>query len=212
MVERVWVEVNARVNYPIKHVLIDMMESGDFSLDDDRDKFCVSWFAIKVAAVGIELFVASWNEHPIPGITFRYLSALFSSTCTSVNLAIESELTAFYVCTCVSVTKRGSQRGVPRVRMLGNNHAKTIDQRLLPSTTDAVQQYQQQGGQLTDPWQVGKDPLDGNAYKYGVRHEAFLKKYPSFQDIFSKLVNGDQTTFKHALKFYIDITHRISST
>ena len=68
MVERIWVEVNARVNYPIKTVLIDMMESGDFSLDNDCDKFCVSWFAIKVAAVGIELFVASWNEHPIPGM------------------------------------------------------------------------------------------------------------------------------------------------
>ena len=68
MVERIWVEVNARVNYPIKTALIDMMESGDFSLDNDSDKFCVSWFAIKVAAVGIELFVASWNEHPIPGI------------------------------------------------------------------------------------------------------------------------------------------------
>ena len=86
---------------------------------------------------------------------------------------------------------------------------RLFDQRLLPSTTDAVQQYQQQGGRLTDPW---KDSLDGNAYKYGVRQEAFLEKYPSFQDIFSKLVNGDQTTFKHALKFNIDITHRISST
>ena len=61
-------EVNARVNYPIKRILIDMMESGNFSLDDDWDKFCVSWFAIKVAAVGIELFIASWNEHPIPRI------------------------------------------------------------------------------------------------------------------------------------------------
>ena len=59
---------NARVNYPIKTVLIDMMESGDFSLVNDSDKVCVSWFAIKVAAVGIELFVASWNEHPILGI------------------------------------------------------------------------------------------------------------------------------------------------
>ena len=67
------------------------------------------------------------------------------------------------------VTKNGCQRGVPRMRMLGNNHAKPIDQRLLPSTTEAVQQYQRQGGQLTDPWQVGKDPLEGNAYKYGVR-------------------------------------------
>lgn len=76
MVERIWVEINSRVNYPIKSVLIDMMESGEFSMDDERDKFCVSWFAIKVAAVGIELFVASWNEHPIPGMTFRYPSSI----------------------------------------------------------------------------------------------------------------------------------------
>ena len=67
IVERIWVEVNARVNYPVKEVLIDMMESGDFSLDSDLDKFCVSWFSIQVAAVGIQLFVASWNTHPIPG-------------------------------------------------------------------------------------------------------------------------------------------------
>ena len=68
MVERIWVEVNARVNYPIKAALIDMLEHGDISVDDDLDKFWVSWFTIKVAAVGIELFVAAWNEHPIPSV------------------------------------------------------------------------------------------------------------------------------------------------
>ena len=49
------------------------------------------------------------------------------------------------------VTKHGCQRGVPRIRMLGNNHTKAVDQRLLPSTTDTVQRYQQQGGQLMIP-------------------------------------------------------------
>lgn len=70
MVERIWVEVNCRVNYPIKEVLIDMMERGDFSLDDDLHKYCVSWLTIKVAAIGIESFVAAWNEHPIPGTPY----------------------------------------------------------------------------------------------------------------------------------------------
>ena len=82
------------------------------------------------------------------------------------------------------VTKHGCQRGVPRIRMLGNNHTKAVDQRLLPSTTDAVQRYQQQGGQLTDPWQVGKDPLEGNAYKYGIRQEAFFGKISLFSEYF----------------------------
>lgn len=72
------------------------------------EKFCGSWFAIKVAGVGIELFVASWNEHPIPGITYKYLSTLFSSTCTSVNLAIEGEPTAFMFVLVFSVTRCGS--------------------------------------------------------------------------------------------------------
>lgn len=67
MVERIWVEVNARVNYPIKVVLIQMMESGEFDLENEMHAFCVSWFAIKLAAVGVQLFVSSWNEHPIPG-------------------------------------------------------------------------------------------------------------------------------------------------
>ena len=35
-------------------------------------------------------------------------------------------------CCLIPVTKNGWQYGVPRMRMLGNNHAKAIDQRLLP--------------------------------------------------------------------------------
>ena len=63
-----WVEINACVNYPIKTVLVQMLENGEFDLDDEMQAFCVSWFAIRVAAVGVQLFVSSWNEHPIPGM------------------------------------------------------------------------------------------------------------------------------------------------
>lgn len=104
------------------------------------------------------------------------------------------------------------QRGVPRLRMLQNNCAKHIDPRLLPSTTDAVQLYHQRGGQLTDPYAVGRDPLEADAHKLGIRHEAFYEKYPTFQDVFSRLVNGDSRVFKNALKFYISITRRLSLT
>ena len=50
MVEHIYmyVEVNAQVNYHIKDVLNDMMEGGNFSLDDDAHGFCVSWFASKL--------------------------------------------------------------------------------------------------------------------------------------------------------------------
>lgn len=96
--------------------------------------------------------------------------------------------------------------------MLNNNHARRVSQSDLPTTADAVQQYQQHGGRLTDPYHVGHDPLSGNSSRSQLRHQAFSDQYPSFGDIFSKLVNGDDTIFKLALKFYIDITHRIAST
>ena len=67
MVERIWVEVNTRVNYPVKAALLHMFERGDINLEDSAHKFCVSWFSIKVVSVGIDLFINSWNNHPIPG-------------------------------------------------------------------------------------------------------------------------------------------------
>lgn len=47
-----------------------MQENQQFNLDNEMHKFCVSWFAIRVAAVGMDLFVKSWNEHPIPGLKY----------------------------------------------------------------------------------------------------------------------------------------------
>ena len=66
VVERMWVEVNTRINYPIKETLIKMMEQGQISLDDELCKYCVSWYTLRVANVGIGLLLAAWNEHPIP--------------------------------------------------------------------------------------------------------------------------------------------------
>ena len=60
-----WVEVNARVNYPIKHCLVWLEENGEINIDDPHQKFCVSWFTIHVANVGTTLVVQAWNDHPI---------------------------------------------------------------------------------------------------------------------------------------------------
>ena len=45
MIERLWVEVNTRVNYPVKKVLIEMENAGDINMGDDLHKYCVSWFS-----------------------------------------------------------------------------------------------------------------------------------------------------------------------
>ena len=69
-VERMWVEINARVNYPLKTCLMELEERSDIDMDCDHVKFCVSWFTIRVANIGTTLAVESWNEHPIPGTAY----------------------------------------------------------------------------------------------------------------------------------------------
>ena len=66
MIERSWVEVNQQVNYPIKAVLIQMLEAGVLHEDPLHD-YCLSWLVIQVANVRLTRFIAAWNSHPIPG-------------------------------------------------------------------------------------------------------------------------------------------------
>ena len=66
--ERIWVEINTGVNYPVKACLIGMEECGEIDLESSMQKICVSWFAIHVCCVGTKLAVQAWNEHTIPGI------------------------------------------------------------------------------------------------------------------------------------------------
>ena len=67
MIERLLVEVNARINYPVKSILLEMENCGKISMANSLHKHCVSWFAIEVLTSGVETFIRSWNNHPIPG-------------------------------------------------------------------------------------------------------------------------------------------------
>ena len=93
--------------------------------------------------------------------------------------------------------------------MNSNNKARLVTPSDLPAPADAVQLYQQHG-QLTEPYDVGSDPLIGDTNKIQLRKEAFVQQYPSFKTIFSKLVNGDSSSFKLGLKFFINITRRLA--
>ena len=41
-VERFWVEVNARVNYPIKHALVQFDNAQVFDMGHEIHRYCVS--------------------------------------------------------------------------------------------------------------------------------------------------------------------------
>ena len=62
-----WVEINGRVNYPLKNILIKLEEEGVIDMDSPVDRYCVSQFTLHVANAGATQAVQAWNEHPIPG-------------------------------------------------------------------------------------------------------------------------------------------------
>ena len=65
--ERIWPEINQRVNYPLKQVLIDMENNEELNMGDEVTKFCVSWVTIRVMHDAIHTFISAWNCHRIPG-------------------------------------------------------------------------------------------------------------------------------------------------
>ena len=64
--ERIWVEINKLVNYPIKAALNALVELVQLDMEDDTVKFSFSWLTMRLCQVGIERCVHAWNHHPIP--------------------------------------------------------------------------------------------------------------------------------------------------
>lgn len=62
-------EVNARVNYPIKNALRVMEEEDLIDMEHEATKYCVSAVSLKVATSGMQQVVDAWNYHTIPGKT-----------------------------------------------------------------------------------------------------------------------------------------------
>ena len=81
---------NMRVNYPIKTALVEFENNSVFDMENETDKFCVSWVSCQVASYGLQVFIKSLNSHPIPSkldvmksdffleLIFQYL--VFNST------------------------------------------------------------------------------------------------------------------------------------
>ena len=75
-IERIWPEVNSRVNYPIKYILVRMDNDGIINMENETEKFCVSFVTCEVAKVGMERTIGSWNFHRIPGIALLILISI----------------------------------------------------------------------------------------------------------------------------------------
>ena len=59
--------MNSRVNYPVKSVMLRMLEAGEISHENAMVRYCVSWFLIQLCNVEVAIFVSLWNARLIPG-------------------------------------------------------------------------------------------------------------------------------------------------
>ncbi len=94
--------------------------------------------------------------------------------------------------------------------MLRCNGTAKIAPGLVPSTEEAVRNYTTAGGRLTDLSLFGEDPLANDSECILQREVVFFRRYPSFDPIFHKIVNGDDTLFRDGLQFFIHITETMS--
>ncbi len=91
-----------------------------------------------------------------------------------------------------------------------DNRAKNILPSLLPSVHEAVQLYREAGGGITNEHTFGIDPLSGNLEMQKIRQDSVLQHY-DFNPMFHQLVNGNDSLFKEALLYFVDVTYRLST-
>ena len=46
IVERIWVELNTRVNYPRKMILQEMTDANEISMENSIHRHCTSWLVV----------------------------------------------------------------------------------------------------------------------------------------------------------------------
>ena len=103
----------------------------------------------------------------------------------------------------------GEHRGIPNVLMRNNNQAAKLNPSDIPTPDDALQQFQNYGGEITVFNTFGQDPLELRPDLITEREELFYQQHPTFDQIFHSTVNGNDLLFKSGLLDFISISKQL---
>ena len=90
--------MNARVNYPMKAIMNEMVHTDIVDISDDLTKFCVSWVLCRVSEYCLKMFVNSWNLHTIPSTFLLICSKILIKQNPTCLFAFETRLFVLRVC------------------------------------------------------------------------------------------------------------------
>ena len=121
-------------------------------------------------------------------------------------------LSPSYKSVLLNTGRRHQRSHVPVVEMRASYKVRPVNAATVPSSVQAVTEYTQSGGHLTDPQNNSMDPLEGDRVKQEIRESSFAQQFPSIDCIFHALVNYDGSLFTAAVKFYIDINFRLANS
>lgn len=66
IIERLWVELNKHVVYPIKRAVVVLDDMGVINMNCPITVFSVSMVLMRVSEVGMNRMIQSWNSHSVP--------------------------------------------------------------------------------------------------------------------------------------------------
>lgn len=93
---------------------------------------------------------------------------------------------------------------------MNNSQVVRINPHIVPTVEEAINLYENAGGNLTRECCFGIDPLMGNDDKIRRREHKFTSDNPSCEVIFNSLIAGDGTLFENSIHSFINITYSIT--